>query len=470
GSWGDSRRRRSSAASSSPAWRRCWEKKRPPWRPRSSHKHSSSEPFTSTPALSPSSTPPCSGSRTASSTRSRAATSCRSSWCMARGTRWRSTAPTARSPLHPGLVQLQVRPHHRRPAHHEIARVAALEVVAERVVALARAPRAFPRLVLRMHEREGHRAREVLVGRSEDRSAFRIAVRAHPHGDVDHAGVGNVRGLHLRDLAQHGDHPVGRIGRLVVGREAHVRGTHALLLVRRELVVASVGRHGPHERRARDVGPGLRDFLAHRELVRRERAGEAQEPRRDCTLRQSHARLRSENDTIDHRRGMRRQGGGNKKLRPSNMWDHAPMKRALIDRVARDWRLDEAAVAVALEATGARPGRDDWRRFLSRLALGAGVASLAAAAIMFIAANWQSLAVVGRFALAHAAIVACAGVAFWRPPPHAMGRAALALAIVVSGALLALYGQAYQTGADLYELFFAWAGLTVVFAIAAASG
>ncbi|HXF79481.1 MAG TPA: DUF2157 domain-containing protein [Usitatibacter sp.] len=146
------------------------------------------------------------------------------------------------------------------------------------------------------------------------------------------------------------------------------------------------------------------------------------------------------------------------------------MKRALIDRVARDWRLDEAAVAVALEATGARPGRDDWRRFLSRLALGAGVASLAAAAIMFIAANWQSLAVVGRFALAHAAIVACAGVAFWRPPPHAMGRAALALAIVVSGALLALYGQAYQTGADLYELFFAWAGLTVVFAIAAASG
>jgi uncharacterized membrane protein len=51
-----------------------------------------------------------------------------------------------------------------------------------------------------------------------------------------------------------------------------------------------------------------------------------------------------------------------------------------------------------------------------------------------------------------------------------VGRAALSLAVLVSGALLALYGQAYQTGADLYELFFAWAALTLPFALAGASG
>ena len=146
------------------------------------------------------------------------------------------------------------------------------------------------------------------------------------------------------------------------------------------------------------------------------------------------------------------------------------MKRALLDQVARDCHLGEPAVAAALELTGARPGREEWRRFASRLALGAGVASLAASLVMFVAANWQSLAVVGRFALAHAALLACAAVAFWRPPPHAIGRAALTLAILVSGALLALYGQAYQTGADLYELFFAWAALTIPFALAAESG
>ena len=146
------------------------------------------------------------------------------------------------------------------------------------------------------------------------------------------------------------------------------------------------------------------------------------------------------------------------------------MKRAVLDQVALDCHLDEAAVAAALDLTGARPGRDDWRRFASRVSLGAGVAAIAAAVIMFVAANWHELAVVGRFALAHAALLACVGVALWRPPPQAMGRAALSLAILVSGALLALYGQAYQTGADLYELFFAWAALTIAFALAGASG
>jgi len=146
------------------------------------------------------------------------------------------------------------------------------------------------------------------------------------------------------------------------------------------------------------------------------------------------------------------------------------MKRAVLDQVALDHHLDEAAVAAALDLTGARPGRDDWRRFASRMSLGAGVAALAAAVIMFVAANWRELAVAGRFALAHAALLACVGVALWRPPPHALGGAALSLAILVSGALLALYGQAYQTGADLHELFFAWAGLTMAFALAAASG
>ena len=50
--------------------------------------------------------------------------------------------------------------------------------------------------------------------------------------------------------------------------------------------------------------------------------------------------------------------------------------------------------------------------------------------------------------------------------PHRVGRYALLLAFIVTGALLALIGQTYQTGADVYELFLMWALLGSVFAVA----
>jgi uncharacterized membrane protein len=116
------------------------------------------------------------------------------------------------------------------------------------------------------------------------------------------------------------------------------------------------------------------------------------------------------------------------------------------------------------------PTREAWRAFAIRLLTGAGVTLLGAGTIFFIAANWDRFGPFGRFALLEAAIVACALAALRRPPPHPAGRAALVLALLLAGALLALFGQAYQTGADVYELFAAWAALALPFALAARSG
>lgn len=115
------------------------------------------------------------------------------------------------------------------------------------------------------------------------------------------------------------------------------------------------------------------------------------------------------------------------------------------------------------------PDRAAWRAFAVRLSGGAGIASLGAGAIFFVAANWQRLDVFGRFALIEAALAACAAIAWWRPPPDRVGRYGLVLASLLAGALLALYGQAYQTGADLYELFIVWGVLMLPFAFAARS-
>ena len=54
--------------------------------------------------------------------------------------------------------------------------------------------------------------------------------------------------------------------------------------------------------------------------------------------------------------------------------------------------------------------------------------------------------------------------------PAPLGRAALLLATLLVGGLLALFGQSHQTGADLHELFFTWALLALPFALAAAWG
>jgi uncharacterized membrane protein len=116
------------------------------------------------------------------------------------------------------------------------------------------------------------------------------------------------------------------------------------------------------------------------------------------------------------------------------------------------------------------PTPTEWRAFAARLLHAAGLGALGAGIIFFVAANWQAWGLLGRFGLLQAGLLACVGVALWRPPPHRIGQAALLLATLFTGALLALFGQSYQTGADVHELFFTWALLALPFALAGLSG
>jgi uncharacterized membrane protein len=146
------------------------------------------------------------------------------------------------------------------------------------------------------------------------------------------------------------------------------------------------------------------------------------------------------------------------------------MKRSALDQVARDHGLSETAISAALDLTGCRPDAAAWRAFGARLMNATGIAALGAGIIFFVAANWQDYGVFGRFALLQIAFAGCVGVAAWRPPPSALAAAALVLATLLAGGLLALFGQSYQTGADVYELFFAWAALALPLALAGRSG
>lgn len=115
---------------------------------------------------------------------------------------------------------------------------------------------------------------------------------------------------------------------------------------------------------------------------------------------------------------------------------------------------------------GVTPSAAAWLHFLTRVAFGLGALLVAAGVIHFVAFNWQALPRWGKFALVEAAIVVAIGIVLRVGPDNLVGRVALIAAALFTGALLALVGQVYQTGADAWQLFALWAVAIVPWAIA----
>lgn len=86
--------------------------------------------------------------------------------------------------------------------------------------------------------------------------------------------------------------------------------------------------------------------------------------------------------------------------------------------------------------------------------------------IFWIAANWGALGRVGCFALLQGLFLATCAGALLRPA----ARVPLALLAMLSiGALFAYFGQTYPSGADAWQLFALWAGLSLPLCLAVRS-
>ena len=113
----------------------------------------------------------------------------------------------------------------------------------------------------------------------------------------------------------------------------------------------------------------------------------------------------------------------------------------------------------ALRAADMVPTRLEWRHFLAQLCLWLGTVALAAAIIFFFAFNWDDLGRFAKFGLVEAAMGLGLLVLLFLDLDKAPAKAVLTALCLLTGALLALTGQVYQTGADTYELFGWWAAL-----------
>ncbi len=135
---------------------------------------------------------------------------------------------------------------------------------------------------------------------------------------------------------------------------------------------------------------------------------------------------------------------------------HFTSRQTLLDWVRRG-RLDRAQLPAALTLCELPPGPARWQWLFDRLLLWLGSLCLGAGLVFFVAFNWQDLGRLSRLALLELPLLAML-LLLWRKPLADSQRQALLLAIALNiGALLALVGQTYQTGADPWQLFATWA-------------
>jgi len=126
-------------------------------------------------------------------------------------------------------------------------------------------------------------------------------------------------------------------------------------------------------------------------------------------------------------------------------------------RLAQLGYLDRQGLEQGLRLTGGIPDRQGWARFLDYSLLVLGALFLVSGLFFFVAYNWEELPRFARFGVLEAAILLAAVIAHWVGLNRLGGKIALTVAALLVGALLAVFGQEYQTGADAYTLFGNWA-------------
>lgn len=133
--------------------------------------------------------------------------------------------------------------------------------------------------------------------------------------------------------------------------------------------------------------------------------------------------------------------------------------------LASELQLSEQACSRALQLADLEPSSSDWLRYINHFLMTLGALLIVAGVAAFFAWNWADLDDMLKFMLIQAGIAGCALLA-WRLGLDSIGgRASLFACAFLVGILFAVFGQVYQTGADPYGLFVAWAVLIFPLAV-----
>lgn len=124
---------------------------------------------------------------------------------------------------------------------------------------------------------------------------------------------------------------------------------------------------------------------------------------------------------------------------------------------ARAGTISREALEEGLNFIAFQPSAKEWRHFLQICLLTLGAGLLVAGIFFFFAYNWADLHRFAKLGLVQGAILLAAGLAHYLGMDSLAGKISLSAAALLVGALLALFGQIYQSTADAYTLFLYWA-------------
>lgn len=116
--------------------------------------------------------------------------------------------------------------------------------------------------------------------------------------------------------------------------------------------------------------------------------------------------------------------------------------------------------------THTAPTGEEWRAFIARTAAGLGTGAIVAGVTYLVAWNWMGLGRWSKLSLGAGAVVGAAVLATALGLDRLSGRLAAAAGCGFAGAFLVLYTQVYQTGANAWELFAAFAVVCLPYAAA----
>lgn len=124
---------------------------------------------------------------------------------------------------------------------------------------------------------------------------------------------------------------------------------------------------------------------------------------------------------------------------------------ATMDNMAEDVLSDFYSKA------GFKPGIQAWISFISKFVLSLGVLFTISGVIFFFAYNWNELHKFAKLSIIGGAILVPAVISLFSELNKFHAQLSLLAVAVLTGSLIAVFGQIYQTGANAYDLFLNWA-------------
>lgn len=136
-------------------------------------------------------------------------------------------------------------------------------------------------------------------------------------------------------------------------------------------------------------------------------------------------------------------------------------KEIYTDETATGWQQTETLLRENVYADGSQ-----WRRFLNLLLPALGVSFMVSGIIFFFAYNWADLNKFVKLGVIEALLVGAVALVLFARWNGSTKQIILTGASFLVGALFAVYGQIYQTGADAYDFFLGWTVFVTLWTIA----